>query len=107
MNITGSKKDGIEEVANKEDKREQKFKGRIRLKRGHRLFEFNMIDFTLVEIDLGKKDIDFVSGNDSSKRKATISDDPNCHIIPALNRKNAAKKLKKEYNIKPEDIEHK
>lgn len=70
-------------------------------KRGHSLFEVNIVLRTIELADFDKSEAvkfeDAKFGNISVNKKLTIKE--NCRYIPALNKKNVIKILKRDFNI--------
>ena len=80
-------------------KKEPQIIGTLKLLKGHKCFELNLLTNNICEAIYSNKDADFILGTNSSviKRKLVVRDD--CVYVTALNLKNASKhfnnKLKK------------
>lgn len=83
--------DKIVNVRQAEHEKQNKLISRIRPRRGHKIFEYNIESN---EIQEAKIDSTFVVGKPSVKK---IQVNKNCLYVSALNIKNAVKKLKKRY----------
>ncbi len=99
MNTLTSEKeeqDKVVIVEQKEVEKQLKLIGTLKPKRGHTLFEINFKEGTIVEAEIEQQDIHFQkakNGRMSSNKKVIQKE--NCIYIPALNKKNASKKLLK------------
>lgn len=114
-------KDKIVIVGQKEIEKKQELVGRVKLERGHTLFEINLKEKTIEEAEFENNDIKQWNQKKESKglgvmgfengSKKTVLDGPDaihrkvmrkpmCIYISALNRKNVIKKLVKRGIVK-------
>lgn len=96
------KKDKIEILKQQQAETQKILDSSIRPHENHTLFEFNLLSKKLVlatfdDLPAIKWD-DAVNGNISKLKKVTKKE--NCIYISALNKKNAIKILKRDFNIK-------
>lgn len=88
--------ENIEKTRKKEQQKEQKKLGTIKPHRGHTLFEVNKTTGEITEAEFVKTDISFhdaANGIKPKNHKVIVKE--NCLYVPALNKKNVIKKLKK------------
>jgi len=90
----------IEIVKQSQAEIQQKLVGRVRPKKGHILFEFNIKTKEIKKANFDSVDVDFEkaqSNNLSINKKITVNKD--CLYISALNEKNVKKILKRNFKI--------
>lgn len=101
MKVEQEKKDKLEFVKQTNAETQKVFIGRLHPKRGHSLFEVNLKERTIVLADFNKTEAvkfeDAMKGTISVNKKVDIKE--NCKYIPALNKKNVIKILKRDYHI--------
>jgi hypothetical protein len=94
------KKDKIENVKQQQAKIQKVFDSTLKPKRGHTLFEVNLIENTIEKAIFDElpnvKWEDAVKGQISLQKKITKK--PNCIYISALNIKNVLKILERDFN---------
>ena len=78
-----------------EAQKEYKRLGSIKIKRGHSLFAFNMTKVHLRKVDLKREAILDINGNVITRSK--VFQEPDTIFMPALNAKNALKKILKSF----------
>lgn len=91
-------KESIVETKKKEQEKKQELIGTIRPHRGHTLFSVNKKTLEIKKAEFEKLDAAWTLKKQN--KKVVVEQD--CIYIPALNRKNLIKKLKKQF---PESIE--
>ena len=85
-------KDKLSIVA--EEKLQDKFMFRARLRPGHKIWELNLETKELKEAEITR--LVLVGNQLSKKSRGRVDIKPNCEYMPALNLKNAEKKFKKK-----------
>jgi len=88
LGINEQSKDKVVIVSQAEQKKISRFNGSIKIHKGHTLFEINLEEKSIVAAEFESKDY-VVDGRNSLK----VLEKKNCVYIPALNEKNALKKL--------------
>lgn len=85
------------EVRKKEQKEKKTLKkvGRVVPRRGHTLYEVNMVEQTIEKATFEKQD--YVAGEKAPTKKVVMK--KNCVYISALNEKNLKKKVLKIYGV--------
>ena len=95
--VKPTSKDKISIHKQAEQRKEEKLIGRIRPKRGHILFEINLMEKSITKAKFEKQTITLEQAKDKHKTPGKkIMINPNCVYISALNEKNAFKKLQKK-----------
>ena len=101
MKVEKEIKDKLEFVKQTKAEIQKVHIGRMNPKRGHSLFEVNLSLRTIELADFDKSEAikfeDAKFGNISVNKKLTIKE--NCKYIPALNKRNVIKILKRDYHI--------
>ena len=86
-------------VSKKEQRKEDKKLATIKPQRGHTLFEWNSKEGTIEKATFEKMDVSWLDAKNLNKPKnRKIIVKPNCVYIPALNKKNVIKKIKRNYD---------
>lgn len=95
-------KDQVKNFRKKEQiQRKQKFLGKLKPKKGHKIWCFNMSTGELTLAKFEKTDVDFLAvKNNEIPKNRKIQATENCIYFSALNVGNAIKKLEKKYNLK-------
>ena len=91
-------KESIIETRKKEQEKKQTLLGTIRPHRGHTLFSVNKKTLEIKKAEFEKQDASFYF----KKQNKKVVVEENCLYIPALNKKNLIKKLRKQF---PDQIE--
>lgn len=92
--------DKVETIAETPIEKKKVFLGTVHPKKGHTMFEVNLIEKT---IEFAKFDknviITFADAQQVKKQNKTITKIPNCIYVSALNKKNVIKILKRDAGI--------
>lgn len=101
MKETEQKNQDTIEIVNEAKKDIQKvLVGRVIPKKNHRVFEVDLNKKTIVEAKFeSKATISFEDAQSGKKENRSIAVKKECLYIPALNKKNVLKILKRNYNI--------
>lgn len=93
--ITQKTEEPTEQVTQTQAKKGRKYKGRYRIKPGHKIWELSLITGAVVEAEF-EKDVNL----DYTKNVAAkiLIEKENCIYLPALNKKNAEKKFNRILN---------
>lgn len=78
-----------EQHAQQQIKKGERFKYRVSLKGGHKIWEINIITGKVKEAEYNDANVDFTSGKAVKK----LIEQEDCVYIPALNKKNAKRKF--------------
>lgn len=101
MKVEKETKDKLEFVKQTKAEIQKVHIGTMKPKKGHTLFEVDLVLKTIELADFDKSEAikfeDAKFGNISVNKKLTIKE--NCRYIPALNKKNVIKILKRDFNI--------
>jgi len=101
MKVEQEKKDKLERVKQTRAEIQKVHIGTMKPKRNHSLFEVNVVLKTIELANFDKSEAikfeDAKFGKISVNKKLTIKE--NCRYIPALNKKNVIKILKRDFNI--------
>ena len=101
MKVEKEYKDKLEFVKQTNAETQKVYIGRSNPKRGHSLFEINIVLKTIELASFDKSEVvsflDARKGMISVNKKVTTKDD--CKYITALNKKNALKILERDHNI--------
>jgi len=99
----------VEIVKQAEQKKETKLLGKIILKKGHSLFSYNKETFAIELAEFKKLDLRYMPNLKTNnlayfaqqrmQSLGKININPNLIYIPALNKKNVIKILKRDFNI--------
>lgn len=84
--------DEVKKVGEVSQEKQIKWLGNMKINKGHKLFEVNQILGTITEAEFHKTDIHYNTNIKKGKRSKKVIVKEDCTYIPALNRKNAARK---------------
>lgn len=90
-------KDQVKLVAERQQEKKVSFLGSTKLKKGHTLFEFNFDTQELKPASFEETDIHYSTAKKGGKPHKKVVVNERCTYVPALNKKNAMRKLYKVY----------
>lgn len=101
LNTTPPDQDKVVDARQKQQETQYQKIGQYRPHPGHKMYEYNRTTGALELAKLERVDLNYtevINGSTAAKYKVVVS--KNCIYIPALNEKNAKRKLAKKYGIK-------
>lgn len=89
--------DVVKLTAERQQEKKVKFLGSAKIKKGHTLFEFNFATQEIKPASFEETDIHYSTAKKGGKPHRKVVVNEQCTYVPALNEKNAIRKIYKHY----------